>query len=42
MLNVAVLAVEDKQAAGVARLRGSLGDELVWKGIIEIVGAHSL
>ena len=42
MLDVAVLAVEDKQTAGVARLRGSLGDELVWKGVIEIVGAHSL
>ena len=41
MLDVAVLAVENKQATGVARLYRSLGDELVWKGVIEIVGAHS-
>jgi len=41
MLDVAVLAVENKQATGVARLCRSLGDELVWKGVIEIVGAHS-
>ena len=33
-------AVQDQQAAGVARLGRSLGDQLVGQLVIEIIGAH--
>ena len=36
----AAVAIEHEQAAGVARLGGSLGDELVGKVVVEVVGAH--
>ena len=36
------LAVEHQQTAGVARLGGCLGDQLVGKVVIEIIGAHGV
>ena len=41
VLDGARLAVEHEQAAGVARLRRVLGDELAGKVVIEIVSAHT-
>ena len=41
MLNLATLAMENEQTAGVARLRRPLGNELVGKRVIKVVGAHA-
>ena len=40
VLERAVLTVEHEKAAGVARLRGCLCDELVWERVVKVVGAH--
>ena len=41
MLNLATLAMENEQTAGVTRLRRPLGNELVGKRVIKVVGAHA-
>ena len=41
VLERAVLAVENEEAAGVTGLRRCLCDELVWKRVVKVVGAHT-
>ena len=40
VLERAVLTVEHEKAAGVARLRGCLCNELIWERVVKVVGAH--
>ena len=40
VLDGAVLAMQGQQAAGVARLGGSLGDQVVGQVVVKVIGTH--